>query len=64
MSKPKGNRVLINCDPYGIENLFAIKAEVKDLLSVQFTAEWDDTGTLSYLFYHDEGSTWINDGDG
>ena len=59
MSKPEvGQIVEINLDPYGIE--FApVKAKVIDLLSVQFTAEWQNgTHTLSYLFYADEGATW------
>ena len=35
------------------------KAKVIDLLSVQFTAEWQDgTHTLTYQFYQEAGSTW------
>ncbi len=60
MSKPKGKKVEVNLDPYGIE--FAPKvAEVVDLLSVQFTCKWTDgTDTLSFCFYADEGTTWRN----
>lgn len=60
MGTPKGKYVWINSDPYGIEPQWKIKARVLDELSVQFTAEWVDTGTLSYLFYNDEGESWKN----
>ena len=53
MREPRGSKVeLLEFDP-------PKSATVIDLLSVQFTAEWDDgTYTLSYLFYSDEGITW------
>lgn len=36
-----------------------VEAEVESELAVQFTARLlDDTGTLTYRFYHDYGDSW------
>ena len=60
MSEPKeGDKVLINANAYGADPAFTIEATVVDNLSVQFTARWEMNGALSFLFYNDEGSTWI-----
>lgn len=55
MAEPtEGKVVLLEYDP-------PKPAVVQDLLSVQFTATYDDgTDTLTYLFYADEGDTWMN----
>lgn len=63
MGQPKGKRVRINADPYGVEPNMVIDATVEELLAVQFTARWDSNGALSFLFYGDEGSTWENADD-
>lgn len=61
MSKPTGTMVLLNNDPYGVSNEFDLPARVVDTLSVQFSAMYQDgTSTMTYLFYKDEGATWIN----
>jgi hypothetical protein len=60
MATPKGTRVLINSATEGLDVSWTISATVEDKLAVQFTARWDDTGALSFLFYNDEGDTWRN----
>jgi len=59
MSKPKENETIeINGDVMGAEFL-PIKAKVRALLNVQFTAAYmDGTDTTTYRFYADEGTTW------
>ena len=60
MAQPNGTRVRLlkniageECDP--------VVAHVESLLSVQFTARYDDgTDTLTFRFYSDEGDTWEN----
>ncbi len=69
--KPKGKEVWINSDPYGVEAVWDIKAEVEDVLSAQFTArvkgiksnQVSNTETMSFLFFNDEGATWKNAGE-
>ena len=53
MSEPKGKRVrLLDFDE-------PVEATVIDLLSVQFTAEYNGY-VQTYRFYKDEGDTWEN----
>ena len=54
----EGEIIEVNVDPTGVE-FQPKKAKVIDLLSVQFTAEWQDgTHTLTYQFYQEAGATW------
>ena len=57
MKKPKGKKVLVT---YGYDDKTWYEAEVKSLLSVQFTAELDykDGKRNSVYLYYDFKITW------
>ena len=57
MKKPKGKKVLVT---YGYDDKTWYEAEVKSLLSVQFTAELDykDGKRHSFYMYKDFKITW------
>ena len=58
MQKPKGKKVLVK---YGYDNKTWYSAEVKSLLSVQFTADVDVNGEKNihmFYMYRDFNYTW------